>query len=145
MNEKEYLKLVEELTPKENNPKDYLNAFLMGGCVGFFGEGLKLLLVSMCHLTLKTATSWVLLLTIFLACLLTAFGFFDKLVCKFKCGLIIPITGFAHSIMSSSLDYKKDGMITGLGSNFFKLAGSVLLFGIVSGFIGGIIKVVINA
>ena len=61
---------------------------------------------------------------------------------KFKCGIIIPITGFAHSITSSAIDSKKDGMITGIGASTFKLAGSVLLYGIVSAFILAIIKVV---
>ena len=55
----------------------------------------------------------------------------------------IPITGFAHSVTSSALDYKKDGLITGLGANVFKLAGSVILYGIVSAFILAVIKVVL--
>lgn len=69
---------------------------------------------------------------IFLASLFTALGFFDKLVTKFRCGLLIPITGFAHSMTSSALDYKKEGPIYGIGSNMFKLAGSVIIYGIVS-------------
>ena len=67
---------------------------------------------------------------IFIASLFTALGFFDKLVNFCRCGLIIPITGFAHSMTSSSLDYKKEGPIYGIGSNMFKLAGSVLLYGV---------------
>ena len=78
------------------------------------------------------------------ASLLTAFGFFDNWVTKCKCGLIIPTTGFAHSVTSSALDYKKDGLITGLGSNFFKLAGSVILYGVISAFILVIVRVVIG-
>src|SRR5574344_222148 len=144
MNKEEYLKLVKEVTPKENNPKDYWHAFLMGGLLGLLGEGIKLILVNIVHLPVKDATSWVLIIIIFMSCLMTALGFFDSLFSKYKCGLIIPISGFAHSIMSSCLDYKKDGMVTGLGANAFKLAGSVLLFGIASGFICAIIKVIIN-
>jgi stage V sporulation protein AC len=79
-----------------------------------------------------------------MACLFTGLGFFDNWVSKYKCGLIIPTTGFAHSIMSSNLDYKNDGLITGLGSNCFRLAGSVILYGMISGFIMGVIKVIIN-
>ena len=74
----------------------------------------------------------------------TGLGFFDSLVEKFKCGIIIPITGFAHCVTSSSIDSRKDGFITGFGSNIFKLAGSVLLYGMVSAFIFTIIKVIIN-
>ena len=68
----------------------------------------------------------------------------DDLINKCKSGIIIPITGFAHSITSSALDYKNDGLITGLGSNFFKLAGSVILYAIISGFFMGIVKVILN-
>ena len=75
--------------------------------------------------------------------LITAFGKADNLFVKFKCGLIIPITGFAHSIASSIIDYKKEGLIN-IGSNTFKLAGSVILYGIVSAIILTIIKVVLN-
>ncbi len=63
---------------------------------------------------------------------------------KAKAGLLIPTTGFAHSVASSALDYKKEGLVTGLGSNFFKLAGSVILYGILSAFILVIVKVIIG-
>ena len=76
--------------------------------------------------------------------LIYSFRFFDNWVTTCKCGLIIPTTGFAHSVSSSALDYKKDGLITGLGSNFFKLAGSVILYGIISSFILVIVKVIIS-
>ena len=77
---------------------------------------------------------------IFTASLLTALGFFDKLVNKFKCGLLIPITGFAHSMTSAALDYKNEGPIYGIGSNIFKLAGSVILYGVVSAWFFGMIR-----
>lgn len=145
MDKEEYKLLVKKLTPKENKKKDYLNTFLMGGFIGLFSELIKLILVNKYNFNLIDATSCILLFLIFVSCLLTSLGFFDTIVSKYKCGLIVPITGFAHSIMSASLDYKKDGLITGLGSNFFKLAGSVLLYGTVFGFIMGVIKVIIYA
>ena len=84
------------------------------------------------------------LIMIFVASLFTALGFFDNWVSKCKCGLIVPTTGFAHSVTSAALEYRKEGMITGLGANFFKLAGSVILFGIVSAFFLCFIKVICN-
>lgn len=144
MNKKEYLDLVKKLTPKENKQKNYLMAFLMGGLIGAFGEMIKLFLISFCHFNVDDAVSSVLLIIIFASCFLTSLGVFDNLASKFKCGIIVPISGFAHSVMSSALDYKKDGLITGLGSNIFKLAGCVLLYGVVSAFGFGIIKVIIN-
>ena len=144
MEKEEYLKIVKELTPKENKLKNALYAFLIGGLVGFIGEIINLFLSSLFNLDISISSAWTALIVIFVSCLCTGLGFFDNLVSKFKCGLIIPTTGFAHSVMSASLDYKKDGLITGLGSNFFKLAGSVILYGILSGFVMGIVKVIIN-
>ena len=65
------------------------------------------------------------------------------MVKKGKMGLIIPITGFAHSMQSSILDYKKEGPIYGFGSNVFKLAGSVILYGVVSAYVFGLIRFII--
>ena len=96
------------------------------------------------NLTRKDSASIVIVLFIFIASLFTALGFFDKLVTKFKCGLLIPITGFAHSMTSSSLDYKKEGLIYGIGSNMFKLAGSVIIYGIVSAWFFGLIRYLIE-
>ena len=77
---------------------------------------------------------------IFIACLLTSLGVFDEFVRFGRMGVIIPITGFAHSVQSAALDYKKEGFIYGLGSNIFKLAGSVVLYGVVSATLVGIIR-----
>ena len=144
MDKNEYLKLVKKHTPIENKKQNYLYAFLVGGLVGFIGELLKIIIKYVFELNSSSASSWASLIVITIACLFTGLGFFDNLVSKYKCGLIVPTTGFAHSVMSASLDYKKDGLVTGLGSNFFKLAGSVLLYGIISGFFMGIVKVIIN-
>ena len=65
------------------------------------------------------------------------------MVAKFKSALIIPITGFAHSITSAALDYKNEGLVLGIGANIFKLAGSVILYGIVSVYIFGLIRLLV--
>jgi len=80
---------------------------------------------------------------IFLSSFLTSLGFFDNWVSTCQAGLFLPTTGFAHSVTSAALDYRRDGLITGLGSNFFRLAGSVLLYGMVSAFFLGILGVII--
>ncbi len=139
----EYLKLVEKVTPKENKMENAINSFVMGGVLGFLAECIKLFLVNVFSIPVRDAIGWMLLIFIFLATLFTSLGFMDSLVSKFKSGLIIPITGFAHSITSSILDYRKDGFVTGIGSNVFKLAGSVLLYGILFAFIMAIVKVIL--
>jgi len=135
MNKDEYKKLVDSLTPKENKVKNALLAFFTGGAIGLFGEIVIYILMNYCGVSRTESFIWLCMLLIFIGCFLTSLGFFDKWVAKLKAGLIIPTTGFAHSISSSALDYKKDGLITGLGANFFKLAGSVILYGILSAFI----------
>ena len=142
MEKHEYQKLVKELTPKPKRMCHTIFAFLSGGLLGALAEILRVLLVNYYNFKNTDSTSIIIFIIIIGSCFLTAFLDFDKLVIKYKAGLIIPITGFAHSIQSSALDYKKDGLITGLGANFFKLAGSVILYGIVSAFIFCIIKVV---
>lgn len=142
MNKEEYKKLVNLLTPKEDKLKNVLIAFLIGGLVGFFAELLTEILINCYSFEREMAAIWVCITVIFLGSLATALNFFDDLVAKTKMGLILPTTGFAHSIASSALDYKKDGVIA-LGSNFFKLAGSVILYGMVSAFFLSLLKVII--
>ena len=81
---------------------------------------------------------------IFIAALATAIGFFDKWVNFARCGLLIPITGFSHSMMSAALEYKREGPIFGIGSNTFKLAGSVIVYGVVSAWTFGLIRLIIG-
>ena len=104
------------------------------------GEGLIELLCNIFHMSRNNAGTIMIVIMIFIASLSTALGFFDKLVTKFKCGLLIPITGFAHSMTSAALDYKREGPIYGIGSNIFKLAGSVILYGIVAAWFFGMIR-----
>lgn len=143
MNKDEYKKIVNRLTPKENKSKNAVIAFFVGGFVGMLAEVLSTLIVH-CFATSKTeALLWTCLIVIFIACLFTALGFFDNWVTKAKAGLILPTTGFAHSVTSAALDYKRDGFVTGIGANFFKLAGSVILYGIISAFFFAILGVII--
>ena len=75
---------------------------------------------------------------------LTGLGFFDKVVSFCKCGLIVPTTGFAHAMTSAAMDYRKEGFVKGIGSNIFKLTGSIILYGIVVSFFVSLLKVVMG-
>ncbi len=144
MNKDEYKKLVKKLSPKEPRLRNFGVSFLVGGLFGILAEVGASLITYAFAISKVDAYAWIALIVIFLTTLLTALGFFDTWVSYIKCGLIIPTSGFAHSITSSALDYKKDGMITGLGSNFFKLAGSVLLYGTISAFFLIVLRVIIS-
>ena len=144
MTKDDYKKLVKKHTPREPKLRNIVVAFFAGGFIGFFAEFLIYMLQESFGMSKVIAGSWTCLIIIAISSILTAFGFFDNWVNKCKCGLIIPTTGFAHSVTGSALDYKKDGLITGLGSNIFKLAGSVILYGVISAFIFVVIRAVIN-
>mgnify|MGYP002773696119 FL=1 len=143
MNKDEYQKMVQEMTPKENKAKNAVISFLAGGLIGFLGEIVVLILKNSFGMEATEAYTWLCILIILVAGFLTALGFFDNLVSKAKAGLFLPTTGFAHSVTSAALDYRKDGLITGLGSSFFKLAGSVILYGIIGSFFLAILGVII--
>lgn len=141
MNKKKYQQLVEELTPKENKLATMLIAFVVGGVIGLVSNFIYLKLLV--YYQKDLAISFTLLILIVITAFFTALGFADNLFSKLKCGLIIPITGFAHSVASCIIDYKREGFLN-MGSNAFKLAGSVLLYGIVFAVILTLVKVVLN-
>ena len=137
---KKYDYLVKKHTPKEDKVKYALIAFIVGGLLGVLGEALIRLYIIVFDISRNDASTYMIITFIFFASLFTALGFFDKLVSKAKAGLLIPITGFAHSMMSAALDYKYEGPIYGIGSNVFKLAGSVIFYGVVSAWFFGLIR-----
>lgn len=143
MDDKEYSKLVSFYTPKESIYKDIIISFFVGGILGFIGNFLVDMYSYAFNITSSDASTLMIITLIFVTCLLTSLGSFDKLVTMCRCGLLIPITGFAHAMMSASLEYKKEGFITGIGPNMFKLAGSVIIFGVVAAFIFSFIKFVL--
>ncbi len=139
MKNTKYEKIADFHKAKEHKLRNSLVAFFSGGVMGCLAEALIELFCILGNSRVMSAT-YMIIIFVFIASLFTALGFFDKLVTIFKCGLIIPITGFAHSMTSSSLDYKREGPIYGIGSNMFKLAGSVLLYGVSSAFLFGMIR-----
>ena len=143
MTKEEYKKLVSKYTPKYNRLKSILIAFLVGGTIGMIGQCLIDFYSKVCNLTIKDAKTYMIVTLIFISSFLTALGFFDNIVSKVKCGIIVPITGFAHAMTSAALEYRKEGLILGLGSNIFKITGSVILYGVVGAYVFGIIRVLI--
>lgn len=141
MEHKKYQEIVKQTTPKPNRLLNMFISFFSGGIVGIVGTFLYNWLLNYYNSDLSIA--FMLLIMILFSAMITSFGFGDNLFQTFKCGLIIPITGFAHSITSAIIDFKREGLLN-MGANAFKLAGSVLLYGIVSAILLTIIKVIIN-
>ena len=140
MNKERYKELTSKIVPEENKTKNGIIAFLTCGLIGFLGQVIVTILENNFNVAHKDATTIMIVILIFLASLSTAMGFFDNLVSKARAGLIVPITGFAHAMTSSMIDYKKEGLVTGIGSNAFKLTGSVILYGVLSAYVFGIVR-----
>jgi len=135
---KEYDKMVKKATPNSQLFKDVVKSFVVGGIICVIGqlitEGyLKLNINKEDAATLTSAT------LIFIGALLTALGVYDKIANVGKAGTLVPITGFANSIVSPAMEYKTEGLVPGVGSKMFIIAGPVLVYGISSSVIYAII------
>ena len=124
----QYKAMVEEKSPPSPHWKHWLLAFLVGGAICAFGEGLRQL-----FMYLKLTEDQVRLLVpctlIVLTAILTAIGVFDRLARHAGAGTGVPITGFANSIAAEAMEHRSEGFIMGVGANLFKLAGPVLVYG----------------
>lgn len=143
MKKEEYQEFIKDYTPKPKMLENALIAFFVGGSIGAFSELLLELYQLWFHLPRKESGVMVILTLIVIASILTALGIFDVWVTKVKSGLIIPITGFSHSITSAALEYKSEGLVLGIGANIFKLAGTVILYGVVAVYIFGLFRLII--
>ena len=111
MKNEKYERIVSKYKANENRTLNAFMAFLIGGLIGVIGEGLIEFFCYKFHISRSEASSYMMITLIFIASLCTALGFFDKLVNYARCGLLIPITGFAHSMTSAALDYRKEGLV----------------------------------
>lgn len=143
MNNLEYQEFIKEYTPKPKVIPNAIISFIIGGLLGLVSEVLLEIYQFYLHLPRKEAGVLVILTLIVVSSLLTALGVFDILVTKVKSALIIPITGFAHSITSSALEYRTEGLVLGIGANIFKLAGTVILYGVVAVYVFGLLRILI--
>lgn len=139
-----YDEIVKKYTPKEDILKNAIITFLAGGTIGAVSELLLVCYSTLLNIPRKESGVLVILTLIFISSILTACGVFDVCVSKLKSALIIPITGFAHSITSAALDYRKEGLVVGIGANIFKLAGTVILYGVVSVYIFGLLRLILG-
>ena len=140
MNLKEYKKIVKENSKKENIFKNALVSFLVGGLMGAIGQVFVTILDKCLGMENSEACMYLMIFLVIISSILTGFGFFDKVVSFCKCGLIIPTTGFAHAMTSAAMDHESEGPIKGIGSNIFKMTGSIILYGLVSAFFFALLK-----
>ncbi|MGN1207863.1 MAG: SpoVA/SpoVAEb family sporulation membrane protein [Christensenellales bacterium] len=137
---KKYNEYVSKKSPQSKKFPSLFNAFWVGGLICCIGQGFYDLLAYLNpNLTDMQLTTYMLVILIFLSTFLTALGVYDNIGTLAGAGSIIPITGFANSIASPALEYKKEGLILGLCVKMFTVAGPVIVIGTVSSIIVGII------
>lgn len=118
--------------------KNLIWAFVVGGLICTAGQGMRNLFLSM-GLEEDVASGAVSVTLIFIAALLTGLGLFDNIAKHAGAGTLVPITGFANAIVSPALEFKSEGLVTGMSAKMFVIAGPVLVFGISASVIYGVI------
>lgn len=135
-------RLIQETSPKEHYLKNFINAFFVGGLICFIAEMIYEMLINF-KIEINVASNLTFMIVIFIGSILTGFGVYDGIGQIAGCGTIVPITGYANSMTSCAIEYKTEGILTGLVANMFKLAGSVIvtstLVGVIFGSIGYLI------
>ncbi len=140
---REYDAMVQKASPRSPVLKDCLFAFLFGGAICTLGQGLADLFMLL-GFTLQDARTFVSISLIFLSAALTAFGVYDNIAKYAGAGTLVPITGFANSMVSPALEFKSEGFVTGLGSKMFVVSGPVLVFGLSASVFYGVVLYVIE-
>ncbi|MBQ7376924.1 MAG: stage V sporulation protein AC [Clostridia bacterium] len=141
MDQKHYERRVAARAARSPVFKNCIAAFFFGGGICALGQGLSFLYRAL-GVPHRTAAALVTASLIFLAALLTGLGVFDKLARIAGAGTLVPVTGFANSVVSPALDTKNEGLVLGVGAKIFTVAGPVLLFGTLAGCIYGVIYAV---
>ena len=119
---------------------DYIKAFIIGGLICIVGQVITDIAMSY-GLEKKVASTVSTISLIFIGALLTTLKLYQPLGKFAGAGSIVPITGFSNSIVSPAIEYKSEGLVLGIGANMFKLAGSVIIFGVVSAYLFGILRI----
>jgi stage V sporulation protein AC len=139
-NKESYKKVVDEYTPKNSMLKNCVLAFIFGGAICTIGEVIKNIFISYFSVPKDDAGVMTSVVLIGISAALTGLGVYDNLGKYGGAGTIVPITGFANSVVSPALEFKKEGYVLGTAANIFKLAGPVLLYGYLASFCVGILS-----
>jgi stage V sporulation protein AC len=143
MNSNDKKELIKRHSPGSKILKNSTKAFLVGGSICVIGELLSILFGSIIS-DEKQAAGMVTITMIVLAALLTALGLFDKIAKHAGAGTLVPVTGFSNAVVSEAMDAKSEGFVLGVGAKIFTVAGPVILYGITSGVVYGVIYYLYN-
>lgn len=138
MSVEQYGELINKVLPKVSFLKTGTWAFLVGGSICCLGEILRLWFLSL-KFSEKDSGICVCCVLIFITALLTGMGLFHKIAKYGGAGTFVPITGFANSVVSPALEFKTEGIVLGVCSKMFIIAGPVIVFGVISAMVSGVI------
>ncbi len=142
--QKEYEEYVKEITPVTNIWKNILNAFIVGGLICVLGQIIINFLINQ-GLDKENATNYEMIILIGLSAITSGMGLYPKLAKFGGAGTLVPITGFANSVASPAIEFKKEGHVFGIGCKIFTIAGPVILFGVFTSWVLGILYIVLNS
>ena len=137
-NKKEYKKLSESVSPNSHLARDMLFAFVFGGAICTLGQFFINLYMSF-GIPQKEASALCSITLVFITALLTGFKVFDNIATIAGAGTLVPITGFANSVVSPAMEFKSEGLVLGLGVKMFTIAGPVIVYGVSASVIYGFI------
>ena len=138
MTEKQYEKLVQNMSPKSPIWKNCLKAFLVGGLICTLGQAL-INLYSYLGLEQKQASTVASMTLVALSALFTGLSLYDNLAKHAGAGTLVPITGFANAVSSAAVEFKTEGFILGIGAKMFTIAGPVIVYGVSASVVYGLI------
>jgi stage V sporulation protein AC len=143
--QQEYQKFVQDREPKRPILLNCVRAFIAGGLICVISQAIQMFFVTYYHFSLENAGDPTVGVIIAITVILTGFGVFDHIAQWAGAGTIIPITGFANTIASASIEHRSEGFVLGVGGNMFKLAGPVIVYGVFSAFIVSLIVIMLRA
>lgn len=134
-----YAEYVKKVTPKNNLFLQMAKAFVVGGIICVIGQVILNMAQRQYGLDKETAGSWCAMLLVLASAVLTGFNLYQKLVKFGGAGALVPITGFANSVSSAAIEYQKEGQVYGIGCKIFTIAGPVILYGIFTSWVLGVL------
>lgn len=140
----EYQQLQKNREVKRPVFKNCVKAFLVGGFICLIGQFIQTFFITYFDFTEQTAGNPTVAVMIFLTMLLTGFGVYDRIAQFAGAGTAVPVTGFGNAVISAAIEHKTEGLVLGTGGNMFKLAGSVIMFGVFSAFVIALIKTLLT-
>ncbi len=145
LTQQEYKVFAKAREPKRPVLKNVIRAFIAGGIICTIGQGLQMIFMMYFGFSEVTAGNPTVAVLIIISVLLTGFGVYDHLAQWAGAGSAVPVTGFANTVASAAIEHRTEGYVLGVGGNMFKLAGSVIAYGVFSAFVVALVKITVKA